>query len=221
MRIFLRGVLPAFTFLLMLNVAINAQPAPERSQSDSTTPNGTKDTAKDGAPEAVKDAVKEAMKAASIEEAPAPNLNLIHSSLDLTAQPSTSKLPKLNFALPETGSKSAPRSFEATAYTLRGRTASGVETRPGVVAADPQVLPLGSVVQIKAGNYSGVYTVHDTGPRVKGNLVDVWMPSNKEARLFGRRNIKLHVLRYGPTKNVKPAPLKTSLAPTKTSKAKK
>jgi 3D (Asp-Asp-Asp) domain-containing protein len=196
MRIyFLRGLLPAFTFLFILNFAINAQPAPERGQSDSTTPNG--------APDTIKDTVKDTVKEASIEEAPAPKLNLIHPPLDLTAQPSTSKLPKLNFALPEIESKSAPRTFEATAYTLRGRTASGIETRPGVVAADPQVLPLGSVVQIKAGNYSGVYTVHDTGARVKGNLVDVWMPSTKEARLFGRRNIKLHVLRYGPTKTSK------------------
>jgi len=218
MRIFfLRGVLPAFTFLFILNFAINAQPAPERNQSDSTTPNGAKEIPKDVAPDVVKEGVKEL----SIEEPPAPKLNLIHPPLDLTAQPSTSKLPKLNFALPETGSKSAPRTFEATAYALRGRTASGVETRPGVVAADPNVLPLGSVVQIKAGNYSGVYTVHDTGSRVKGNLVDVWMPSTKEARLFGRRNIKLHVLRYGPTKNVKPAPAKTSPASTKTLKDKK
>ena len=218
MRIFfLRGVLPAFTFLFILNFAINAQPAPERSQSDSTTSNGAKDTPKDVAPNVVKDGVKEP----SIEEAPAPKLNLIHPPLDLTAQPSTSKLPKLDFALPETRSKSAPRTFEATAYTLRGRTASGFETKPGVVAADPDVLPLGSVVHIKAGNYSGVYTVHDTGPRMKGNLVDVWMPSTKEARLFGRRNIKLHVLRYGPTKNVKPAPSTIAPTPTKTAKDKK
>jgi 3D (Asp-Asp-Asp) domain-containing protein len=93
--------------------------------------------------------------------------------------------------------------FQATAYTLRGRTASGEFTRHGMVAADPAVLPLGSVVEIDAGNFSGVYVVHDTGAKVKGNLVDVWMPSPKAARQFGRRSIKLTVLKYGPNKRVK------------------
>src|SRR6267143_3719180 len=41
--------------------------------------------------------------------------------------------------------------FHATAYCLKGRTASGVDTRPGMIAADPRVLPLGTVVHIRAG----------------------------------------------------------------------
>jgi 3D (Asp-Asp-Asp) domain-containing protein len=72
--------------------------------------------------------------------------------------------------------------------------------RRGVIAADPRVLPLGSVVQVRAGDYSGVYTVHDTGLLVKGRAVDIWMPSSREARSFGRRQVKLQVLRYGPRK---------------------
>lgn len=89
--------------------------------------------------------------------------------------------------------------FQATAYSLPGKTRSGAPVRRGVLAADPRVLPLGTVVQIKAGNYSGVYTVHDTGGAIKGNLVDVWMPSSREARNFGRRSVKLTVLKYGGT----------------------
>lgn len=89
--------------------------------------------------------------------------------------------------------------FQATAYSLPGKTRSGAPVRRGVLAADPRVLPLGTVVQLKAGNYSGVYTVHDTGGAIKGNLVDVWMPSSKEARIFGRRSVKLTVLKYGGT----------------------
>jgi 3D (Asp-Asp-Asp) domain-containing protein len=112
-------------------------------------------------------------------------------------------LEALQFAPPEHDNPKAPKTFKATAYSLKGRTATGIETRPGVVAADPRVIPLGSLVQIKAGDYSGVYTVHDTGSAVKGNLVDVWMPSEKEARKFGRRAIKLQVLRYGPVTSQK------------------
>jgi 3D (Asp-Asp-Asp) domain-containing protein len=90
------------------------------------------------------------------------------------------------------------QSFSATAYNLKGRTASGQMTRRGVIAADPHVLPLGSVVKLDAGNYSGVYTVRDTGGVIKGRKIDVWMPSSREARTFGRRKVKLVVLQYGP-----------------------
>ena len=103
----------------------------------------------------------------------------------------------INLTTPEKQDRAAPRTFKATAYSLRGRTATGVKTKPGVIAADPRVLPLGSVVHVRAGQYSGVYTVHDTGRLVKGNLVDVWLPSSREARTFGRRKVKLQVLRYG------------------------
>ncbi|HYE71780.1 MAG TPA: 3D domain-containing protein [Blastocatellia bacterium] len=94
-----------------------------------------------------------------------------------------------------------PQVFSATAYNLKGRTASGKMTKRGVIAADPRVLPLGSVVKLEAGDYSGVYTVHDTGGAIKGRIVDVWMPTSKEARSFGRRKVKLVVLQYGPNKN--------------------
>jgi len=104
----------------------------------------------------------------------------------------------INLTIPEEQDRTAPRTFKATAYSLRGRTATGVQTQPGVIAADPRVLPLGSVVHVRAGQYSGVYTVHDTGRLVRGNLVDVWVRSSHEARTFGRRKVKLQVLRYGP-----------------------
>ncbi len=107
-----------------------------------------------------------------------------------------SRLSAASFEAPEAPGK--PLSFRATAYSLRGRTRSGAYVRRGVIAADPRVLPLGSVVEVKAGDWSGTYTVQDTGGRIKGNIIDVWVPSTKEARKFGRRSIKLHVLRFGP-----------------------
>lgn len=114
-----------------------------------------------------------------------------------------SKFNNVLFDAPRTSRLGNGHSFEATAYSLRGRTASGELTRSGMVAADPKVLPLGSVVEIQAGHYSGVYVVRDTGAKVKGNLVDVWLPSYKAARQFGRRSVKLTVLKYGPNKRVK------------------
>ena len=90
-----------------------------------------------------------------------------------------------------------PRTFQATAYSLRGITRSGAYVRRGVIAADPRLLPLGSVVHLKAGTYTGLYTVQDTGSANKGKRIDVWMGSSREARSFGRQNVRLTVLKYG------------------------
>lgn len=81
--------------------------------------------------------------------------------------------------------------FTATAYCLRGRTAMGHGVRKGLIAADPRVLRLGSKVQLGAGAHSGEYLVSDTGGRIKGRKIDIWMASCAEARRFGRRTISV------------------------------
>ncbi len=91
-------------------------------------------------------------------------------------------------------SAGAERAFKATAYCLRGRTASGAGVSRGIVAADPRVLPLGTKIEIGAGSYSGTYTVADTGGAIKGRILDVWVPSCSEARRFGRKRISVRVL---------------------------
>jgi 3D (Asp-Asp-Asp) domain-containing protein len=90
--------------------------------------------------------------------------------------------------------------FHATAYCLKGRTASGINTRSGVIAADPRVLPLGTVVHLRAGRYTGTYTVMDTGGLIKGRRVDVYVPTYKEAVEFGRRQVKIKVIGRNSTK---------------------
>lgn len=87
--------------------------------------------------------------------------------------------------------------FHATAYCLKGRTASGINTRPGVIAADPRVLPIGTVVHLRSGSYTGTYTVLDTGGRIKGRRVDVYVPTHREAIQFGRRQVKIKVIGRG------------------------
>jgi 3D (Asp-Asp-Asp) domain-containing protein len=82
-------------------------------------------------------------------------------------------------------------SFRATAYCLKGRTASGSNVRRGLVAADPRVLPLGSRIQIHNGAYNGTYTVADTGGGIKGRRLDIWMPSCVEAVRFGSRSVSV------------------------------
>lgn len=81
--------------------------------------------------------------------------------------------------------------YTATAYCLRGRTAMGHSVRKGLIAADPRVLRLGSKVNIGAGAHSGQYLVSDTGGKIKGRKIDIWMASCAEARRFGRRSISV------------------------------
>lgn len=89
--------------------------------------------------------------------------------------------------------------LEATAYCKGTVTASGVLVRAGVVAADPDVLPEGSVLLVSgsASDLEGVYTVLDTGPNVQGSRLDIYMWSCHEALAFGRRSVGATVLRVG------------------------
>jgi 3D (Asp-Asp-Asp) domain-containing protein len=79
----------------------------------------------------------------------------------------------------------------ATAYVLRGITASGERVREGIIAADPKVLPLGTVVEIRG---MGRYVVKDTGRLIKGRRIDIWMPKRADAIQFGKRTVYLTVV---------------------------
>ena len=89
--------------------------------------------------------------------------------------------------------------FTATAYCKGETTASGVAVRSGGLAGDPRILPQGSIVQLDGlpERHEGIYTVLDTGPLVRGRHVDVYMWSCHDALAFGRRKVKLTILRLG------------------------
>ncbi|MBM3790012.1 MAG: hypothetical protein FJW35_06630 [Acidobacteria bacterium] len=90
--------------------------------------------------------------------------------------------------------------FEATAYCDDGITKSGVPVARGIVAADPSILPLGSLIRLENTSYQGVYRVMDTGGLVKGKIIDIYMPGLDEALEFGRRKVQVIVLVYGSSK---------------------
>jgi 3D (Asp-Asp-Asp) domain-containing protein len=91
----------------------------------------------------------------------------------------------------------AAQTYTATAYSLRGRTASGRPVSRGLIAADPSVLPLGTRVRVEAGSFTGEYVVADTGGAVRGRRIDIWTPTAREAMQFGRRAVKVTVLSFG------------------------
>ncbi len=85
--------------------------------------------------------------------------------------------------------------YSATAYSTKGETASGDQTHRHVAAADPALLPLGSRIRITgAGRYSGEYEIEDTGGKIRGRRLDLFIPNAAEAKRFGRRPVRVRVL---------------------------
>ncbi len=76
----------------------------------------------------------------------------------------------------------------ATGYSIHGHTATGVPTGWGVVAVDPNVIPLGTRLSIP-GYGSGVAA--DTGSAVVGATIDLWFPTLAQARAWGRRTVTI------------------------------
>lgn len=78
------------------------------------------------------------------------------------------------------------KSFTATWYCLTGKTASGIKTKHGIVAADPRIFKLGTTIDILG---MGSYLVADTGGAIKGNKIDIWTPSCNNAKKLGRKKV--------------------------------
>jgi 3D (Asp-Asp-Asp) domain-containing protein len=76
----------------------------------------------------------------------------------------------------------------ATAYTIRGTTATGIPTGPGVVAVDPSVIPLGTRMTIP-GYGDGVAA--DTGGAIKGLRIDLWVPSAAAAAAWQWKTVTI------------------------------
>lgn len=75
------------------------------------------------------------------------------------------------------------------------KTYMGTTVRPGVIAVDPKVIPLGSRVYIEYPDGTGQYAVaEDTGGAIKGNRIDIAMNSVGQAYDFGIKNVKVHVV---------------------------
>jgi 3D (Asp-Asp-Asp) domain-containing protein len=88
--------------------------------------------------------------------------------------------------------------YVATAYSVTGKTASGEYTHRHIVAADPDILPIGTRIRIRrAGRYSGEYVVADTGEKIVGRKLDIYLPSAAECKKFGKKVVRVTVLELG------------------------
>ena len=93
--------------------------------------------------------------------------------------------------------------IKATAYAPGERdndqwgdkTYLGTQVRPGVIAVDPDVIPLGSKVYIQYPDGHGEYVVaEDTGGAIKGNRIDIAMRSDAQAEKFGIQDVKVYIV---------------------------
>ena len=90
----------------------------------------------------------------------------------------------------------------ATAYTHTDAgcdmiTSTGSTVRWGTVAVDPRYIPYGTRMFIMASDGSYIYgiaTAEDCGGDIKGDRMDLYMPTYEQCREFGRRRCTLYFL---------------------------
>lgn len=81
-----------------------------------------------------------------------------------------------------------PVPVHLTAYCLQGTTRRDHLVRHGIVAADPRLFPLGRYLEVYVGRkYFGRFLIDDTGSKIRDGILDIWTPSCRDARLFGRQ----------------------------------
>ena len=97
--------------------------------------------------------------------------------------------------------------FEATAYTAFCNSGCIGITRTGydvsntiyydgmrIIAVDPDVIPLYSIVEVKTDAEIFTAIALDTGELIKGNIIDLLVETVSEAWNWGRRNVKVRVI---------------------------
>ena len=84
-------------------------------------------------------------------------------------------------------------------------TLHSVETNNfNLVAADPRLLPYGSMLSIEGYSNGDIVPVLDCGGAIKGRHIDLLFPTHAEAREWGVKQIKVIVWKYvdgGPTED--------------------
>ncbi|WKA55178.1 LysM peptidoglycan-binding domain-containing protein [Planococcus shixiaomingii] len=151
---------------------------------------GDKLVVKGGSPISVPKPVESAAPAEKVEKAAAP-------AKQAAAAPAKKEAVIKASAEPVSGKE---MTVTATAYTAfcagcSGITATGQDLRSNpnqkVIAVDPTVIPLGSKVWVEG---YGTAIAGDTGGAIKGNKIDLFIPSQDAAMDFGRKTVKIKIL---------------------------
>lgn len=102
--------------------------------------------------------------------------------------------------------KSEWMTFHATyygsdCYKCSGISASGIDLRKSIyhkgyriIATDPSVIPMWSIVEIKTPNETFKAVALDTGSKIKQKSVDILVESEKVSSQYGRHNVQLRII---------------------------
>lgn len=120
---------------------------------------------------------------------------------DATVYIDASYLLNLGNGAPESYVQVLDCNFTAYTYADEGgiTTATGDKTQVGYVAVDRSVIPMHSYLYIVMDNgyvYGYAYA-KDTGGAIKGNKVDIFLPSSPDCYNFGRKTGKVYIISYG------------------------
>ena len=105
-----------------------------------------------------------------------------------------------SLTIAQTSDNGQEYTMRATAYTAyctgcSGITANGTDLRSNpnqkVIAVDPRVIPLGTKVWVEG---YGEAIAADTGGAIKGNKIDVFIPTDGQARIWGVRTVTVKIL---------------------------
>ncbi len=84
----------------------------------------------------------------------------------------------------------SPHFLDTAPYT-DGYSAVGLPAEYGLIAVDPRVIPLGTLLYVEGYGYG---IAADVGGAIKGNRVDLLYNSREDALLFGRQVREVHIL---------------------------
>lgn len=137
--------------------------------------------------------------------------NLIHPDQKISVASNAKKIKESTEAVKKTASKTPSRSkstnivkefnVSATAYTAyckgcSGITKTGIDLRNNsdlkVIAVDPSVIELGTKVYVEGYGYA---VAGDIGSAIKGNKIDVFIPTKNEAFEWGRKTVKISIIK--------------------------
>ncbi|MEY2193029.1 3D domain-containing protein [Neobacillus sp. BF23-41] len=109
------------------------------------------------------------------------------------ASTSTNKGPKLKVVKTLTVSATA---YTANCKRCSGITAIGLNLKKNpnlkVISVDPKVIKLGTKVYVEGYGYA---VAGDTGGAIKGKKIDIFVPSQKSAIQWGRKTVKVQILK--------------------------
>ena len=162
--------------------------AAEKAQAEKAAKEAS---AKAAAQQAAKDAAQATAKASS-----AASSSTAATTTSTSQQTTESSAQATTPSTPTTSGRTLQ--MESTAYSCAEAvntyfTAMGIDLRqnPQVIAVDPSVIPLGSMVEVSG---YGIAIAGDTGGAIKGNIIDCHFPTEEQCIQWGRRSVTVTII---------------------------